>query len=971
MPHSCPCKKLLDFVKILNIGQFERSEFECLRYNFTMCSLFMKKIRRNYRNKAGDSDEEQNQESESLYDAAVKEITSQSKSNTPSIKKNKSVLSFEDDLDPDDGDTFKVKKSSMSRKITKQTKESKKKRTHENDGLKIVGGFHNDLVSYDESSPDPEENLENLRKELLDLAEDEATHEVVPSVKSEPNNVTSMIKHGVIPDAATIHLARKQREKAKSLIESTDHSPTYCSFSKNDGRRLVREDDDDDELNYDEDANDITAVSFSNSASEKGPIFVASKDRETCSRRAVIGARLNRREEELKCIREDFMAAEHGSDRDSDQEVEWERQQLQKAIINQNSAVLEAIQPILNTEDSMNTTTLTDSTILSGLNVADITLPKLKNSLEEKYNRLNESLTKHKTSLEEAKRDLERGKVIIGVAREKLPNLARQFMFYQEMKDYIDDLISCFNEKMPKIEYLEKRSIIIFRERYDKLVERRRMDMKDMADAVSQPTISTTGASRTPEEVKLFEARRKRCAERESRRIRRQRARELQNPANTQVHIDGTSTDDEEPQAIIVKRSADIDALLVDANALFEDVVEEFCELPLILERFIEWRNKYPESYQQAYISLCLPQLFSPIIRIQLIGWNPLSNHANPIEEMKWFQDLLDFCNLPLNDNNSKSTNSNSNQTINKQNNTDENKNTSHDNNSNNNHDFSDKTTINSDDDLRIIPKSIEKIVLQRLNELVNASWDPLSEKQSLQLVNLMQNLCSTYPTICIGSRLTENLFTTIVKRIENTIQEDIFIPLYSKTLMQNRQSPAFVFFERQFNMGLKLLKNILLWLNLLSVETLKHISLTCLINRYLLVGLACLLSVVTFKTNDEKSNLMNNNNSLLPIGQSSSIDQFGSLAYRDAVQKLKTIVDLLPREWLHSSSMPSMKQNNELSFEVTDSLGQIKRFLTQLLENIPPIRMYSDVSVGHVDMQIIERECMGTLLKLRDLLKN
>ncbi|CAH8631768.1 unnamed protein product [Schistosoma bovis] len=946
-----------------------------------MCSLFMKKIRRNYRSKAGDSDDEQSQESESLYDEAVKEITSQIKPDVSSIKKNKSVLSFEDDLDPDDGDTFKVKKSSMSRKITKQTKESKKKKNHGNDGLKIVGDFHKNLVSYEESSPDPEENLENLRKELLNLAEDETTSEVVPSVKSEPSNVTSMIKQGVIPDAATIHLARKQREKAKSLIESSDHSPTYYSSSKNDGKRLVREDDDDDELNDDEDANDMTTVSFSNSASEMRPVFVVSKDRETCSKRAVIGARLNRREEELKCIREDFMAAEHGSDRDSDQEIEWERQQLQKAIINQNPAVLEAIQPILGTEDSNNTTTPADSTILGGLNVTDITLPKLKDNLQEKYNKLNESLTKHKTSLEEAKRDLERGKIIIADAREKLPNLAKQFMFYQEMKDYIDDLISCFNEKMSKIEYLEKRSIIIFRERYDKLVERRRMDMKDMADTVSQPTISSTCTSRTPEEVKIFEARRKRCAERESRRIRRQRARELQNPNVIQVHIDGTSTDDEEPQATIVKRSADIDALLVDANALFEDVVEEFCKLPLILERFIEWRNKYPESYQQAYVSLCLPQLFSPIIRIQLIGWNPLSNHADPIEEMKWFQDLLDFCNLPSVDNNknTKSTISNSNKTD-KSNNNNENKNPSNNNNL-------DKTAGNLDDDLRIIPKSIEKIVLQRINELVCASWDPLSEKQSLQLVNLMHNLCSTYPTICIGSRPTEKLFTSIVKRIENTIQEDIFIPLYSKTLMQHRQGPAFIFFERQFNMGLKLLKNILLWSNLLSIDTLKHITLTCLINRYLLVGLACLLSVVTLKSNDDKSNLIMN--SSFPTSLS-SIDQSGSLAFRDAVQKLKMIVDLLPHEWLKLSS-PSIKQDDDdddrghddddnddgessrkVSFTgVSDPLNQIKRFLTQLLENIPPTRMYSDITVGQVDIQIIERECMGTLLQLRDLLKN
>ncbi|VDP98600.1 unnamed protein product [Trichobilharzia regenti] len=483
---------------------------------------------------------------------------------------------------------------------------------------------------------------------------------------------------------------------------------------------------------------------------------------------------------------------------------------------------------------------------------------------------------------------------------------------------------------MPKIEYMEKRCIILFRERYDKLVERRRMDMKDLAISVSQPNTSSPNNSKTPEEVKNLEARRRRCAERESRRMRRQRGRELQNPGVLQVHIDGTSTDEEESQAVIAKREADIDALLVDANALFEDVVEEFCELPLILERFKEWRVMSPESYKQAYVSLCLPQLFSPIIRIQLIGWNPLINDSNAIEDMKWFQDLLDFCSLPEGDSNDlKPTTSNDG--------CDGTKNSSNE-----------EKSANFDDDLRVIPKSVEKVVLQLLNELINASWDPLSEKQSSRLVNLMQDLSSTYPTVRIGSRPTEKLFTSIVKRIENTIQEDIFIPLYPKSLMQQRQGTAFLFFERQFNMGLKLLKNILLWSNLLSVETMKHISLTCLVNRYLLVGLACLLSVATSTSNEEKTSVTST-----PFTGS---DQPGSLAFCDAVQKLQNIVELLPREWLKLSV--KIKQENQSSEGTTSTpnpLGQIKRILSQLLECIPPGRMYADIS-GQLDVQADER---------------
>lgn len=183
-----------------------------------------------------------------------------------------------------------------------------------------------------------------------------------------------------------------------------------------------------------------------------------------------------------------------------------------------------------------------------------------------------------------------------------------------------------------------------------------------------------------------------------------------------------------------------------------------------------------------------------------------------------------------------------------------------------------------------------------------------------------------------------------------------------------------FIFFFPQ------LLKNILLWSNLLSIDTLKHITLTCLINRYLLVGLACLLSVVTLKSNDDKSNLIMN--SSFPTSLS-LIDQSGSLAFRDAVQKLKMIVDLLPHEWLKLSS-PSIKQDDDdrghddddndddessrkVSFTgVSDPLNQIKRFLTQLLENIPPTRMYSDITVGQVDIQIIERYVKESLSFLK-----
>ncbi len=61
-----------------------------------------------------------------------------------------------------------------------------------------------------------------------------------------------------------------------------------------------------------------------------------------------------------------------------------------------------------------------------------------------------------------------------------------------------------------------------------------------------------------------------------------------------------------------------------DATHLFDDVVEEFCTIGPILHRFAAWRERVPGSYAQAYIAMCLPQLLAPLVRLQMLTWNPI-----------------------------------------------------------------------------------------------------------------------------------------------------------------------------------------------------------------------------------------------------------------------------------------------------------------------------------------------------------
>ena len=57
---------------------------------------------------------------------------------------------------------------------------------------------------------------------------------------------------------------------------------------------------------------------------------------------------------------------------------------------------------------------------------------------------------------------------------------------------------------------------------------------------------------------------------------------------------------------------------------MFDDVIEDFHNIEIIKKKFEEWRSKYLSTYEDAYVSLSLPKLFSPLVRLEMIDWNPL-----------------------------------------------------------------------------------------------------------------------------------------------------------------------------------------------------------------------------------------------------------------------------------------------------------------------------------------------------------
>lgn len=75
-----------------------------------------------------------------------------------------------------------------------------------------------------------------------------------------------------------------------------------------------------------------------------------------------------------------------------------------------------------------------------------------------------------------------------------------------------------------------------------------------------------------------------------------------------------------------------IEVIKSDSELLMDDVLEEFASVDLVLKHMLDWKNKYMNSYVEAYVNVCLPKLVGPFVRLEMITWNPLEVHYNIVK---------------------------------------------------------------------------------------------------------------------------------------------------------------------------------------------------------------------------------------------------------------------------------------------------------------------------------------------------
>ena len=277
------------------------------------------------------------------------------------------------------------------------------------------------------------------------------------------------------------------------------------------------------------------------------------------------------------------------------------------------------------------------------------------------------------------------------------------------------------------IQYLEDKLYKSKQSTCDKLMERRREDVRDQMAELSGKIVDQQQQSAAEAQ------RQRRAAEREGRRRRRLQQRIHKKVLN---HNEGMSSDDEMPtldKANISKTMQDIEN---QARGVLSDVVEEFSTVTGVKNRMESWKKEDPDSYNDAYVSLCLPKLFSPLVRLQILFWNPTAD-GRSIEDMNFFVQLAQFEMNP---------------------------------------------ELGKDPDRKLLSLIIEKVVIPKAAALIKCSYDPMSSSQTQKLTNLVKKVIEEYPTVTGDSKQVRMMLEAVRDKLKNCIEHDPYIPIgYNK----------------------------------------------------------------------------------------------------------------------------------------------------------------------------------------------
>ncbi|CAH8281661.1 unnamed protein product [Eruca vesicaria subsp. sativa] len=439
-----------------------------------------------------------------------------------------------------------------------------------------------------------------------------------------------------------------------------------------------------------------------------------------------------------------------------------------------------------------------------------------KKALQDNVKRLKESHARTISSLSKTDENLTASLMSITALESSLSAAGDKYVFMQKLRNFISVICDFMQEKGSYIEEIEDRMKDLNEKHASSILERRIADNNDemielgasvkaamavinkqgsstsvIAAATSAALAAAASIRQQSQPVKLDELGRdenlqkRREVERRAAARQKRRAR-FENKRASAMEIDGSSskiegessTDESDSETSAYK--AIRDKILMCADKVFSDASEEFSQLSMVKARFEKWKRDYSSTYRDAYMSLTVPSIFSPYVRLELLKWDPLHQDVD-FFDMEWHGLLFDYGKPEDGD------------------------------------DFAPDDT-----DANLVPELVEKVAIPILHHQIVRCWDILSTRETKNAVAATTLVTNYVPA---SSEALAELFSAVRSRLIEAIAA-IAVPTWDPLILKAVPNAPQVAAYR-FGTSVRLMKNICMWKDILALPVLENLALS------------------------------------------------------------------------------------------------------------------------------------------------
>ncbi|CDO69908.1 hypothetical protein BN946_scf184884.g67 [Trametes cinnabarina] len=533
--------------------------------------------------------------------------------------KARSTLSFGGDEEEGEGEVFKLKKSSLSRKVALRNDlpgispaPFEPLITPTSTGPKYDAAYLNELKANTPSARRPMPAEETVSYDAdVSMDVDSATQvSALSGLSGEPDADTD------IPSASSILAAKQKRERLRATKASGQEDYISLSLTRRDDysrgphpdSRLVREED---ELG---DADDEFAE------------YTAAQERIALGKKSRKLEALKRREEMTEMIVD--------AEEEDEETREWEQAQLRRGGLRSETAE-PAPKPVYKPAPIPSVTPIP---------TMGAAMARLTQSMSE----LTVSHAEHSAAMSklgEEQRLLEQREKEM---REMIAKAEEKRSWFSAFRDWVESVATFLDEKQfPQLEKLEDEHIAIIKERADMIAQRRKAEDEDdltlffgIPPQLQHQPDEVDELGRVIPSANPAVGRADRTAAREGRRLRRRAA----NQQKQREEEEGYSTDASLPPADAEDYRVAMGKLMLDAKEIMADVkAEEFRDPNLGLGKwFGEWRSKFDDIYRGAWGGLGMVSAWEFWVRLEILGWNPLERPRS-LDSFNWYDALYNY----------------------------------------------------------------------------------------------------------------------------------------------------------------------------------------------------------------------------------------------------------------------------------------------------------------------------------------